>query len=718
MRKFICLIASALALSTQVGAQSKCGTDDVYNRLKAENPAIGEVELKLNLAIKEAIEARKAAAALGKITADGFDIPVVIHIVHDFGSEYMSDDAIFDAVEFWNKVFNASNPDISEVVARFKPDIGNANIRLHLATKDPSGNPTKGITRRQSYLTTRGGDNAKMDGWPNNQYINIWMINKFSADHSGAAAYAYYPSSGAAIPMYDGVIGLASYLNTDKTYPHELGHVLNLAHTWGSTNDPGVACGDDLVGDTPPTKGHTSCTAADLNDVTCSSPDINNTQNIMEYAYCSKMFTNGQVDRMQAALSSSVAGRNNLYSPTNLAATGALSNRPDLPVVPEFSIEKGVMSWGGVTTEKAVFLCQNATTKFSFKNRSYNDTVTSVDWTFSNNPTTASSSEMVSTVTNSFKDAGWVKVTMTVKGNNTAAQTITRDAVYVASNTAYSGGYANYFNAGDFNDWPMFNHYNNGFKWEYNNSNGYPDGYGCIRFRGYDARTGSERYSGNPDGDFDDMYTPAFDLTSIGGGSSVNLNFFTAGAAATRSSGNDSLQIFASSTCGDTWVKIATLKSADLNNNTRQDAEFAPTNASQWKGQTIAIPSTQRTNKTFFRFRYFAASGSNNLYLDNFKITPWTTEISEVSTNANEVKLFPNPTSGNTKLCFTAGASGEASYIIRDMTGKVISTQHLKVTPNTFVQEEISRNQFPAAGVYLITLTQSEQTNTQKLIVE
>ncbi|MBL7711504.1 MAG: zinc-dependent metalloprotease [Chitinophagaceae bacterium] len=716
MKKFICLIASALALSTQVGAQYKCGTDDVYNRLKAENPAIGEVELKLNMAIKEAIEERKAAAKLGKTTADGFDIPIVIHLVHDYGTEYISDDAIFEAVAFWNKVFSATNPDISEVVTRFKPDIGNANIRLHLATKDPSGNPTKGITRRQSYLTSRGSDNAKMDGWPNNQYINIWMINKFSADHSGAAAYAYYPSSGAMIPMYDGVIGLASYLNTDKTYPHELGHVLNLAHTWGSTNDPGVACGDDLVPDTPPTKGHTTCSAADLADVTCSSPDINNTQNIMEYAYCSRMFTKGQVDRMQAALTSSVAGRNNLYSAANLAATGALNDRPDLPVIPDFSVEKGVMSWGGQTSEKAVFLCQGSTTKFSFKNRSYNDTLSSVEWSFSNNPTTASSSEMLSNVTNSFKDAGWVKVTMTVKGNNTATQTLTRDAVYVASNTAYKGGYANYFNYGDFKEWPMFNHYNNGFKWEYSNTNGYPDGYGCIRFRGYDARTGADRYSGNPDGDFDDMYTPAFDLTTIG--SDVNLNFFTAGAAGTKSAGNDSLQIFASSNCGDTWVRIAALKSSDLNNNSRQDAEFAPGNASNWKAQTINVPAAQRTDKTFFRFRYWAASNSNNLYFDNFKITPWTTEISEVSANANEIKLFPNPTSGNTKLCFTAGTSGDAAYVIRDVTGKVIATQNLKVTPNTFVQEEISRNLFPAGGVYLITLTQSEQTHTQKLVVE
>lgn len=734
MKKSICLLGTALLMGWGARAQMSCGTDDLYRRLTKENPAISATELALNEAIKNAIEAEKASGKLFKTTAITLDVPIVVHIVHDYGTEYIPDATIFDAVAYWDKVFNKENADTVDVIPNLKKYIGNPQIRLHLATIDPSGKPTTGITRRQSYLSAQGSDYAKVDAWPNNKYLNIWFINKFSAAHSGAAAYAYYPSSAVYFPWYDGVIGLASYINTDKAIPHEIGHTMNLAHTWGSTNNPGVACGDDDVEDTPPTYGHTSCSATDLYDTRCAtgyidaggavipnSPlaaDTTNTQNIMDYSYCSKMFTGGQAARMRAALTSSVAGRNNLYSPTNLAATGALAARPDLPAIPDFSVEKGVLSWGGSTAERVFFSCQGNTTQFRFINRSWNDTITGVNWVLSNGASTSSASS--NSVITSFSDPGWASVSLTANGNNTAPVTISRQAVYVASNTAITGAYGQYFTAeSDFANWPMFNYYGNNFKWEYNASNGYPNGYGCIRYRSFDSRPAPERYAGIANGDYDDIYTPAFDLTSFHPGSSnLNLNFYTAGCATTKTDYNDSMQIFASTNCGDTWVRIASLKFTDFMNNSLRDAEFAPTSAANWKAQTIAIPGAQRTAKTFFRIRYWPSTGSNNLYLDNFTISPWTTDIKEIEANAASVKIAPNPASGNTQLYFTLSQSGEAQYTVRDISGKEIFRKTINGTANTFITETIDRSIFPASGLYLVTLTQSEQTSTQKLIIQ
>ncbi|MES2477790.1 MAG: M43 family zinc metalloprotease [Bacteroidota bacterium] len=737
MKKILYLLASALIFSAPVKAQMTCGTDDVCNKLRESHPDIKEWEIKLGAAIQDALEKEKSSALkYGKTTATVYDVPVVVHIVHDYGAEYITDDEIFDAVAYWDVVFNKQNSDTVDVLPNFKKYIGNPEIRLRLATKDPSGNATKGITRRQSYMTTRGSDEAKVDYWPNNKYINVWFVNKFEASHSGAAAYAYYPSTGAGIPHFDGIIGVYTYINYDKAIPHEFGHSLNLAHTWGNTNNPGVACGDDGVSDTPPTYGHTSCLAADLYDTRCATgytdpfgvyhpnstlaADTSNTQNIMDYSYCQKMFTQGQADRMRASLTSSIAGRNNLFSPANLAATGALAPRLDLKPIADFSVEKGVFSWGGPTSERAVFLCQNSTTNFQFRNRSWNDTITNVTWTFSNNPTSTSSSVMIGSVTNSFKDAGWATIKLDATGNNTGTSTIISDAVYVASTTAYKNGYANYFTStGDFKDWPMFNHYKNNFKWEFNSSNGYPNGSGCICYRSFDDRPYPERYTQLQDGDFDDIYTPAFDITSVTSGSgAANLNFYTAGCLTPSSNYNDSLQIFASTNCGDSWTRITTMNFSDIINNSVQSTEFAPTNAGQWRAQTINIPTAMRTSRTFFRFRYWPTVGGNNLYFDNFTVSPWTTEIKNVAENKNEIKLFPNPTNSNTKLCFTSGTNGEATIMVRDVTGKVIMQEKFLYTPNTFIQQEIARSTFPASGVYLITLTQSETTATQKLVVE
>jgi hypothetical protein len=738
MKKTFYLLVSALILAIPSKAQMKCGTDDVHNKLREQHPEIKEWEIKLGAAIKESIDREKESSLkLGKTTATVYDMPIVIHIVHDYGIEYISDDDIFDAVRYWDIVFNKQNADTVDVLPNFKKYIGNPEIRLRLATKDPSGNATKGITRHHSYMTSRGSDGAKVGNWPNNKYLNVWFVNKFDAIHSGAAAYSYYPSTAAGIPHFDGIIGVFSYINVQKTIPHEIGHSLNLSHTWGNTNNPGVACGDDEVADTPPTYGHTSCIAADLHDTRCAtgytdaggtfypnSPlaaDTSNTQNIMDYSYCEKMFTIGQANRMRAALTSSIAGRNNLYSPTNLAATGALQPRPDLKPIADFSVEKGVLSWGGQTAERAVFICQNSTTRFQFRNRSWNDTITNVNWTFSNTPATASSIEMTGSVLNTFSDAGWATITLNATGNNSGNTTLSSQPIYVASKIAYPGGYNQYFsNPSDFKDWPMFNHYDNNFKWEYLPTNGYPSGSGCIRYRSFDNRGIPERFTQSQTGDYDDIYTPAFDLLDVKTtNGNVNLNFFTSGASSFASSGNqDSLQIFASTNCGDTWVRVSSFDANMIINNPSQSTEFAPTNASQWKAQTINIPASLRTNRTFFRFRYWPSEGANNFYLDNFAITPWTTDIKEIAQNKSEVKLYPNPTSNDTKLCFTSDNKGEALITVRDVTGKVVHTQQYNYSPNTFIQQEMTRSLFPSSGVYFITLTLSSQTITQKLMVE
>ena len=111
---------------------------------------------------------------------------------------------------------------------------------------------------------------------------------------------------------------------------HEVGHWLNLDHPWGNTNNPNLASNcftDDNVQDTPECIGVTSC---NLNSNSCSGDNAywgfdmrDNVENYMDYSYCSKMFTQGQVNRMRAALQVSSTGRSNLWKASNLSATGA-----------------------------------------------------------------------------------------------------------------------------------------------------------------------------------------------------------------------------------------------------------------------------------------------------------------------------------------------------------------------------------------------------------
>lgn len=729
IKKVMSFMACGLLYASVAQAQGSCGTDDVMHQLKAAHPQIEVLEQQLEAQIQQKIKLLDLQK-FAKTTVDDttfYDVPIVIHLTHDYGQEYLSDNAIFDAVAHWSTIFVATNPDTADVITPFKPYVGNARIRLRLATKDPNGNPTKGITRHQSYLTFNAGDQAKIDGWPNDSYLNIWFINTFSGNHSGAAAYAYYPSSGAMIPYYDGIIGLYSYLDYDKAIPHEIGHSLNLQHTWGNTNAPNVACGDDQVDDTPPTKGHltTGCIPASLYDTDCALnnfkvtpngiidyPDTTNAQNIMDYTYCQKMFTIGQVDRMRAALTSNVAGRNNLYSPANLAATGALAPRSDLAPIVEFSMDKV-----NTVSDRFYFLCANDVTKFIFRNKSWNDTIIGVSWAFSNNATIPTSTG--NNVFNQFATPGWVTVSLTATGNNTGSTTLVDNkAVYVADpNVISPNGYKqNFASASDYDKWPMFNYYKNNFKWEPFTGAGYSDG-ACVRYRSFDYRTSPINKSGTPVGDFDDIISLGFDLSAFTSGP-LNINFRTSGAYVPSNFGiNDSMEVMASIDCGRTWQNIETIQGSNLTNKGAVSSEYVPSSAADWKAQTINIPNSFRTNKVFIKFRYWPGSRGNNLYLDDFTITPYSTDVSEIANNPSSIKVYPNPSIGDVKL-YVNTAGGKMSYTIKDITGKVIFTKAEQNITSGVTEETIARSTFGASGLYFITVTIANKTFNEKVVIQ
>ncbi len=732
----IALIAMLCAGKIAI-AQQPCGTDKKYWELVQQNPKILEYEKQFEDQIIANMQYR-IPGALGKTTLSAsdtttFDVPIVIHVVHDYGTENLSDNDLYEAAQYWAIVFLAQNSDTAAVIPPFKKWIGNSRIRLHLATIDPNGKPTKGIVRHNHYLTTNADDGAKFEPWPNNKYINIWFVRTFGASATGAAAYAYYPASAAGMPFYDGVIGLSTYANYAKAIPHELGHVLNLQHVWGNTNSAGAACGDDHVDDTPPTTGHTpvGCVASALYDVACASgylkhytaagggdsvvdyPDTVNAQNIMDYTYCQEMFTKGQCVRMRTALTSTVAGRNNLITAANLASTGALAPMPDLPPVADYIMDRGT-GGGFVSDTRSYFLTFNNTNGFVFRNASWNDTVTGVKWSFSNGATVPTSTSMTSVV-NHFATPGWVTVTQIATSNAGSDTLVNTKAVYVADTTATHGvGYVQGFDLANCSNWPMINFYNNRFKWEFFNGASFDGDGKCVRYRSFDT---TNQQTGMALGDHDDFYTPAFNLTDIAGSGNYFLNFFTSGCKRPGGGTMDSLEIDASITGGTQWTRIGGVSGNTLANITATNAQFTPTLPSQWKARAINIPAAYRTGNVFFRFRYWPGDIGNNLYLDNFYIYPYPSEVMDQTADAGIFKIFPNPANSGCNIIFKTGNEGTAAITVKDITGRTIYTVSNHYNANGMAQETIGRDITQAAGIYFVTVVIDGASRTEKLVV-
>lgn len=256
-------------------------------------------------------------------------IPVVFHIVHARGVENIPDYRIQEAMQMLEQDFTATNPDLSEVISPFQHLKANLQIQFKLAQKDPNGYPTTGITRDLSDYTYNGvwdfPELKEVNVWPRNKYLNVWIC--YSSNGSNGSAWAYLPSqvdNGSGYENLDGVV--MSYWCMGKTtagyyriLTHEIGHVMNLEHTWGPGDFQGAnACNeDDSVADTPNCHGYYG--GCDLNYNSCGG--LNMIQNYMDYAQCSVLFTPGQKTRVHNCLESGVSSRNQLWSSSSLSQT-------------------------------------------------------------------------------------------------------------------------------------------------------------------------------------------------------------------------------------------------------------------------------------------------------------------------------------------------------------------------------------------------------------
>ena len=274
--KHVLLGLAACSLTLSVTAQQlRCGTD----LMRAKRIAADPTYLEREAAYQEEIGRLMLNSADFRDRAVVVTIPIVFHIIHLGGDENITNEQILNEMVLLNQDYSATNPDISQVHPAFQDFVGNAEVRFELPTLDPDGNCTNGIDRIRTPETNVGNDGSKMNPWPRDKYLNVWVVNRMGDE--GVAGYAYYPGTfeDPLGRLADGVILLNDYVgeigtanpNRSTALTHEIGHYLNLPHVWGNNNgveDPTTPappghmvpeCGDDNVEDTPVTRGWEIC---------------------------------------------------------------------------------------------------------------------------------------------------------------------------------------------------------------------------------------------------------------------------------------------------------------------------------------------------------------------------------------------------------------------------------------------------------------------------
>lgn len=336
------LVAASAFFAVTGKAQStptteKCGSAHIHNHLMETDPAYATRMMNYENYVQSL-----ANSPTPKVAAQ-YRIPVVVHVLH-------KGEAVGVGTNVSDEMIRQAIHDLNDRYRKVAGTSGNGNgvdvqIEFSLAVRNPSGQCTNGITRvsmtgNATYMssgvrasTTQGITDAQckaVTSWDRTKYYNIYLVSEIDNNEGGAGVqgYAYFASAHGT--SSDGAVILASNFTAggSMTATHELGHALNLYHTFegdGSGNScPTQAngCGSnagDCCGDIPRHKrSQSDCNVTGTNSCDGNSSNALFARNYMDYAAdaCVNMFTANQKTRMLAACATE---RASFFAASNLA---------------------------------------------------------------------------------------------------------------------------------------------------------------------------------------------------------------------------------------------------------------------------------------------------------------------------------------------------------------------------------------------------------------
>ena len=278
-----------------------CSTDEYNAQLIANDPAYRENRQRIEELTTQFVANYNPSSSFRTVKT----IPVVVHVVYNTASQNIPLSQIQNQIAVLNADYSKSNSDITKVPAIFQSIESNMEVQFSLFSVDRVSTTTTSFTTDDRVKSSSTGGANSID--PAHK-LNIWLCNL----GGGLLGYSTFPGG---IASNDGVVilysslpgGTAAPYNLGRTATHEIGHWLNLYHTFQGGCARSATTGGDLVADTPSEKS--AAFGCPTNRNTCNSgtgdqPDI--TVDYMDYTddACMYMFTLGQKARAQAIFAS------------------------------------------------------------------------------------------------------------------------------------------------------------------------------------------------------------------------------------------------------------------------------------------------------------------------------------------------------------------------------------------------------------------------------
>lgn len=676
MKKLIIILFLFPALCFSQTNSEPCGFDEYIRQHKK---TADEFEKQ----IRNFLSNQKSIPQQDILTNHIKTIPVVVHVIHNNGTENISDAQILSQIQILNEDYRkipSTNGDGNGV---------DTEIQFCLAKISPNGDCTDGIVRVQSTLTThqtvQRAQMMALSHWDPDRYLNLYVLK--SINGGGILGYASFPGGP---PSEDGFVCVHNYFgNTGtasaslgRTATHECGHWFGLYHTFNNGCGADTCTDGDYVCDTPPV-ANPNFGCPTINSCSNDVPNVNDqVENYMDYTNdaCKNMFTAGQKARAQATLNTV---RTIIWQAANVTATGCDSSfvPPPCPAVADF------------TTSNQTICVGNSVL---FTNRSLNN-CTSYQWYFpGGSPSTATT--VNATVT--YSAVGTYNVSLVATNiNGTDSVTFTNYITVITPPIGQALPFAEGFETTVFPpNGITIDNPDGGVTWERDTI--------AVQYGGFGSAKINNLINTNY-GQADAMILPNFDLTSF---SSPYISFRWAYAKSDVNY-SDELSVQISTDCGVNFTQIFYRTGTAMTTGPTQITPYIPDSNTVWKLCNVSLASYATSDHAIIKI-VNVTDGGNNLYIDNINIgASATLGVEEIALDENSVMIYPNPSNGDVQFVINDSRLKNAELKITDVFGKNVYQSQIKN-----LKEE--KHLMLPVGIYFAEIKSGSYFVTKKIVIQ
>jgi hypothetical protein len=194
--------------------------------------------------------------------------------------------------------------------------------------------------------------------------------------------------------------------------------------------------------------------------------------------------------------------------------------------------------------------------------------------------------------------------------------------------------------------------------------------------------------------DVDELITPSMDLNLLSNGQ-LSFEYAYSTGALTETDITESLEVWSSRDCGETWQLRTTISGIDLVTAGAYAAPFVPNTASHWVQKNVTIPSTYETDNVRFKFIFKSSAFSNNFYLDNINVNG-TVSVNEYA-KQHAIVVYPNPAGEVLNVQLPSNGLVYNTAQVLDLSGRAVMTQSINGMKNL----QLNTSTLPA-GMYVI----------------